>query len=409
MLRPLGDLVDKRVVLGVSGGIAAYKSAELVRLLRASGAEVQVVMTAAAVEFVGPLTFQALSGRPVRQALLDAGQEAAMGHIELARWADLILVAPATADCLARLAHGMADDLLAALCLVAEAPVALAPAMNRAMWDHPATQDNVVLLRRRGASIWGPAEGEQACGEIGPGRMQEPADILREVQALFAGGLLGGVRILITAGPTREPLDPVRFVSNRSSGKMGYALAGEFARAGARVQLVSGPVCLAPPRGVQRLAVETAEEMHAEVMRRVHEADIFVACAAVADYRPARPMGRKMKKDEDAVALELVRNPDILADVAACSPRPFCLGFAAETEALDERAEAKRRAKAVDMIAANLVGAARGGFEKDENAITLLWENGRRELPMAPKEELARAVVEAVAERYHAENTTKRS
>ncbi|MGD2082739.1 MAG: bifunctional phosphopantothenoylcysteine decarboxylase/phosphopantothenate--cysteine ligase CoaBC [Chromatiales bacterium] len=398
----MGDLVDKRILLGVSGGIAAYKAAELVRLLKGAGAEVQVVMTAAATELVGPLTFQALSGRPVRHTLLDPAQEGAMGHIELARWADLVLVAPATADCMARLAHGMADDLLAALCLVTEAPVALAPAMNRAMWAHPATRENTEALLRRGTLVWGPGEGGQACGDSGPGRMREPRELLSEVEGLFAGGSLAGTRVLITAGPTREPLDPVRFLSNRSSGKMGYALAGAFARAGARVQLVSGPVCLTPPRGVQRLEVESAEEMHAEVMRRVHEADIFVGCAAVADYRPARPAGRKIKKDRDTMEVELIRNPDILADVAAARPRPFCVGFAAETEDLEERGQAKRRSKGVDVVAANLVGAARGGFEKDENALTLLWEGGRRELAMAPKGELAKAVVEAVAERYHA-------
>jgi phosphopantothenoylcysteine decarboxylase/phosphopantothenate--cysteine ligase len=398
----MGRLAGKRILLGVTGGIAAYKAAELVRLLCTEGAEVQVVVTEAGAAFVTPLTFQALSGRAVRQTLLDAGQENAMGHIELARWADLVLVAPATADYMARLAHGLADDLLSTLCLASEAPLALAPAMNQAMWRHPATCENVRLLAGRGVRLWGPAEGAQACGETGPGRLLEPAVLLERVHALLCPERLAGCRVLITAGPTREPIDPVRFISNRSSGKMGYALAAAFVRAGAEVDLISGPVGLDAPPGVRRVLVETAEQMLAQVRGHVRESRIFVACAAVADYRPAEPAPSKLKKTAERLELALIRNPDILAEVAAADPGPFCVGFAAETEAPAERAEAKRRAKGVDLMAANLVGAASGGFESDENALTLIWEGGRLELPMAPKAALASAMVDAVADRYHA-------
>lgn len=399
---PVSGLIDKRILLGISGGIAAYKAAELVRLLRARGARVRVVMTEAAAAFVTPLTFQALSGEPVRQTLLGAEQETAMGHIELARWADLVLIAPATANCMARLALGMADDLLSTLCLATEAPIALAPAMNQAMWRNPATRDNSRLLGARGMHLWGPAEGEQACGELGPGRMLEPGELLARAEDLLDPGLLSGVRVLITAGPTREPLDAVRFLSNRSSGRMGYALAAAFARSGAQVELVSGPVGLEPPAGVRCVRVETAEQMRDAVMGRLPGLDVFVACAAVADYRPAEPAPAKVKKGPETLSLPLRRNPDILAEVAAAVERPFCVGFAAETERVAEQAEAKRKAKGVDMIAANRVGGPRGGFERDDNALTLLWEGGRLDLPMAPKLDLAEDMVERVAERYHA-------
>jgi phosphopantothenoylcysteine decarboxylase/phosphopantothenate--cysteine ligase len=395
-------LVDKRILLGVSGGIAAYKAAELVRLMRARGARVRVVMTEAASAFVTPLTFQALSGEPVRQTLLGAEQESAMGHIELARWADLVLVAPATADCIARLAQGMANDLLSSLCLAREAPIALAPAMNQAMWRNPATRHNSGLLEARGVRLWGPAQGEQACGEIGPGRMLEPSELLRRVEATLEEGPLRGVRVMVTAGPTREPLDPVRFLSNRSSGRMGYALASAFEAAGASVDLVSGPVCLESPPGVQCIRVETAHQMREAVLQRLSGLDIFVACAAVADYRPAQAASVKIKKGPETLSLSLTRNPDILAEVAAGASRPFCVGFAAETERVVEQAQAKRRAKGLDMIAANRVGDDRGGFEDEDNALILLWDGGRRDLPMAPKISLARDMVEQVAERYHA-------
>ena len=329
----MSALSGRRVLLGVTGGIAAYKAAELVRLLRGDGAEVQVVMTHAAAEFITPMTLQALSGRPVREALFDVQHEAAMGHIELARWADLILVAPATADLMARLAA----DLLTTLCLASEAPLALAPAMNQAMWRHPATADNRARLARRGVLLWGPDEGEQACGDCGPGRLREPAELLRQVVGLL-GQAPSGPRVVITAGPTREPLDPVRFLSNRSSGKMGYALARAFVRRGAQVTLISGPVALATPAGVTRIDVESALEMQAAVQSVVADCELFVGCAAVADYRPREVAAQKIKKEQAATRLELERNPDLLAEVAARDAAPFTVGFAAETEQVEEYA-----------------------------------------------------------------------
>lgn len=402
----MSELSGKRILLGITGGIAAYKSAELVRLLRGVGAEVQVVMTRGAMEFITPLTLQALSGRPVRLELFDKAAEAAMGHIELARWADLILVAPASADFMARLTQGMANDLLSTLCLATEVPIVLAPAMNQRMWLNAATAANAQLLQQRGIRLWGPAAGEQACGEVGPGRMLEPAELMSQCKKLLMAGPLSGVRVLLTAGPTREPIDPVRFIGNRSSGKMGYALARAFRGVGAQVTLVSGPVSLAAPKGVACIDVETALEMEQAVMGRVSESDLFVACAAVADYRPAERAQGKIKKSQEALDLSLVRNPDILAQVAALPDGPFTVGFAAETERVAEQAEAKRRAKGVDMIAANLVGAEQGGFERDENALTLLWEGGCRELPMASKELLAQALVAIITEQYNEKNPT---
>jgi len=393
-------LAGRRILLGVTGGIAAYKAAELTRLLRGEGAQVRVVMTAAAREFVAPLTFQALSGHPVRSELFDPAHEAAMGHIELARWAELVLIAPASADLIARLAAGLADDLLTTLCLAADCPLAVAPAMNQAMWRHAATQDNVARLAARGVLVWGPAEGAQACGDVGPGRLLEPAELLERTCARFGGGPLAGVPVLLTAGPTREPIDPVRFVGNRSSGKMGFALAAALRDAGATVTLVSGPVTLPTPPGVARVDVETAADMHAAVMARARDCAIFVGCAAVADYRPAAPAPGKIKKTEERLALELVRNPDILAEVAALDGAPFTVGFAAETERLAEQAEAKRRAKRLGMVAANLVGGAEGGFEADDSALTVLWEGGGETLARAPKSELASALVAIIARRF---------
>jgi len=401
-----GLIANKRIILGVTGGIAAYKAATLARLLRAGGAAVRVVMTRAGQAFVTPLTFQALSGNPVGTELMDAEAEAAMGHIELARWADRVIVAPASADFIARLAHGLADDLLTTLCLATEAPLAVAPAMNHRMWSNVATQANVATLRARGIEMWGPAEGEQACGERGPGRMLEPGEIL---ERLRGGGLLEGVAALVTAGSTREALDPVRFLGNRSSGKMGYAVAAALVEQGARVTLVSGPVSLAPPPGVEVLPVESASEMHAAVMERVAGCDLFVATAAVADYRPAEPAGHKIKKSRERMSIELVRNPDILAEVAALETPPFCVGFAAETEEVERHAEAKLQAKGAHMIAANRVGTEAGGFERDENALTLLWKGGRLELPMMPKAALARQLVKQIAERYHAHHSAQDS
>jgi phosphopantothenoylcysteine decarboxylase/phosphopantothenate--cysteine ligase len=400
-------LAGRRVLLGVGGGIAAYKAAELVRLLRGEGAEVQVVMTAAAREFVAPLTFQALSGRPVRDTLFDPAHEAAMGHIELARWAELVLICPASANRLARLAHGLADDLLSTLCLAATAPVAVAPAMNQAMWRHPATQANVARIAARGVHLWGPAEGGQACGDIGPGRLLEPADLLRRVVDLLSGGALAGVRVLLTAGPTREPIDPVRFVGNRSSGKMGFALAAALRSAGADVTVVAGPVALATPAGVRRIDVETAAEMAAAVDERVAACEIFVGCAAVADYRPAQPLPGKLKKTAERLNIDMVRNPDILAGVAALPSRPFTVGFAAETERLAEQAETKRRAKGIDLIAANKVGGRGEGFESDDNHLLALWEGGSSDLGRGSKTELAVALARLIAERFHAHAAAK--
>lgn len=419
MLQPLAHT---RILLGITGGIAAYKSADLVRRLREAGAAVQVAMTPAATAFVAPLTFQAVSGHPVRTELLDVNAEAGMGHIELARWANLILIAPASADFLARLAHGLANDLLSTLCLATDRPIAVAPAMNRLMWQNPATQDNCRLLARRGVNIWGPGVGEQACGEIGAGRMLEPlelrnrvvewlgtkdagAELRIEPSPAVAAGLtahdLQGLTVLLTAGPTREALDPVRFISNRSTGQMGFAVATAAAHAGARVILVSGPVNLPTPPGVERIDVESALEMHEAVMRRVREADIFIATAAVADYRAAHAAEQKIKKTQDVLTLELVRNPDILAEVAALrTHRPFTVGFAAETHDVLHYAEDKRRRKNLDLIAANQVGIPGSGFESARNELHVLWEGGERILPLADKILLGQQLVALIAERY---------
>jgi phosphopantothenoylcysteine decarboxylase/phosphopantothenate--cysteine ligase len=399
--RPMNNaLLGKHVLLGVTGGIAAYKSAELVRRLREQGAHVRVVMTAAATRFITPLTLQALSGHAVRSELLDPAAEAAMGHIELARWADVLLVAPASADFIARLAQGRSNDLLAAVCLACEAPLAVAPAMNRAMWENPATQENIARLRGRGIRVFGPAHGSQACGETGPGRLQEPDDLVAELAGLFRGAALAGLRILLTAGPTREPIDPVRFVSNRSSGKMGYAVAAAAVEAGAAVTLVSGPVALTCPDRVERITVETAEEMRRVVMERAASADIFIAAAAVADYRPHRSATTKIKKSAGEMTLLLDRNPDILAAVAALPCRPFTVGFAAETDNVEAHALEKLRRKRLDMIAANEVGDGKG-FEVDDNALHVLWEGGSVQLAHTRKEQLARQLMVVIAGRYH--------
>ncbi|HQU15756.1 MAG: bifunctional 4'-phosphopantothenoylcysteine decarboxylase/phosphopantothenoylcysteine synthetase [Chromatiales bacterium 21-64-14] len=398
-------LSNRRIVLGVSGGIAAYKSCELVRRLRLAGAQVRVVMTAAASAFVTPLTFQALSGQPVHQDLLDPGAEAAMGHIELARWADAVLVAPATADTLARFAQGRADDLLATLCLATTAPLALAPAMNHRMWAHPATQANRAVLESRGVRLWGPAAGDLACGEVGDGRMLEPDLLVERLVGLFAPGTLQGLTVLVTAGPTREPLDPVRFLSNRSSGKMGYAVARAAAEAGARVILVSGPVACATPDRVERIDVESAAEMQAAVLERVAAAHLYISAAAVADYTPVAPASGKLKKGRGTVTLPLAPAPDILRQVAALAGAPFTVGFAAETERLVENARAKRMSKGLDMVAANWVGGGRG-FDAEDNALEVVWEGGGASLPAAPKERLARQLIALIAERYHAKKST---
>jgi phosphopantothenoylcysteine decarboxylase/phosphopantothenate--cysteine ligase len=394
---------DKRILLGVTGGIAAYKSAELVRRLVERGAQVQVVMTAAAREFIGATTFQALSGRPVRDSLWDAAAEAAMGHIELARWAQLVLVAPASADFLARLTHGRADDLLATLCLATDAPIVVAPAMNRLMWANAATQANVATLRSRGVHILGPASGSQACGETGEGRMLEAVEIAdRVAPMLIDRGPLHGCKAVITAGPTREAIDPVRFVTNRSSGKMGYAVAQALREADAEVVLVSGPVNLPTPPGVRRIDVESAEQMAAAVEREVAGAALFVATAAVADYRPVAVAPQKIKKTQESLQLSMTRTPDILAGVAARAERPFVVGFAAETTAVEQHAREKLLRKNLDLIAANEVGECKA-FDCEDNALLLLWRGGRQELPRAGKLELARALVDVIVERRQAQ------
>lgn len=388
-----------QILLGVGGGISAYKSVDLVRRLRERGFVVRVVMTRAATAFVGPLTFQAVSGHPVGTDLLDPAAEAGMGHIELARWADWLLIAPATADLMARLAAGIADDLLTTLALATTAPLILAPAMNQQMWRHPATQENLARLQARGARILGPGVGSQACGDQGPGRMLEPLEIAESL-AQPGHQPLAGVRVLLTAGPTREPLDPVRYLGNRSSGRMGYALASALTDLGARVVLISGPSALPPPVVVEVVKVETALEMHAAVIARSRDCEIFVSTAAVADYRPAEPAETKIKKGAEALEIRLVRNPDILAEVAALPSPPFTLGFAAETDQVEHYARGKLMDKRLDMIAANRVGAETGGFERAENALLVLWNGGQRELPMMSKVELARGLATLLAERY---------
>jgi phosphopantothenoylcysteine decarboxylase/phosphopantothenate--cysteine ligase len=391
---------DRRILLGVTGGIAAYKSADLVRRLIEHGAQVQVVMTAAAREFVTPTTFQALSGRTVRTDLWDPAHEAAMGHIELARWAELVLIAPASADFIARLAHGLADDLLSTLVLASAAPVAVAPAMNQQMWRHAATQANVALLQQRGVHVLGPGVGDQACGDNGPGRMLEPLELLSLIAPLVRPeGILKGRRVLVTAGPTRECIDPVRFVSNRSSGKMGFAIAQAMQQSGAEVVLVSGPVSLGTPLGVRRIDVESCEQMFDAVQRELPGTAIFVGTAAVADYRPTCCAEQKIKKSGETIELELTRTVDILATVSASTPRPFVVGFAAETHAVEQYARAKLLAKNLDMIAANEVGHSKA-FDLDENALLVLWRSGRIELPSASKHELAASLTRLIVERY---------
>ncbi|MCP5424498.1 MAG: bifunctional phosphopantothenoylcysteine decarboxylase/phosphopantothenate--cysteine ligase CoaBC [Gammaproteobacteria bacterium] len=396
-------LTQRRILLGITGGIAAYKSADLVRRLKEWGADVQVVMTPAATQFVTPLTYQALSGRVVRLDLLDANAEAGMGHIELARWAELVLIAPASANFIARLAHGLANDLLSALCLASDRPLAIAPAMNQQMWLNPATQANCQTLRQRGVWQWGPGSGEQACGEVGEGRMLEPLQLRELIVDFFTQACpLAGLRVLISAGPTREAIDPVRFISNRSSGQMGFAIATAAAAAGAQVCMVSGPVPLATPAGVERIDVESALQMYEAVLQRAAHTDIFIATAAVADYRAATASPQKIKKTQETFTLALERNPDILATVAALENRPFTVGFAAETERVLEYADDKRRRKNLDMIAANQVGAPDRGFESSNNALHVLWEGGEQALPLADKITLGRQLVALIAQRYRA-------
>lgn len=391
------------IVLGITGGIAAYKTPDLVRQLKSRGADVQIVMTTSAEEFVTVTALQAVSGNPIRSNLWDKEAEASMSHIELARWADVVLVAPATAEIMARLAGGAAADLLTTLCLATEAQIAIAPAMNHVMWSNKAVQANRATLEERGFMIIGPDHGSQACGETGAGRMTEPEEIAAIVTARGFGGsgegLLAGKTVLVTAGPTREPIDPVRYITNRSSGKMGYAMASAAAAEGARVILVSGPVVLADPRDVEVHRVETAEEMYATTHAHIDGVDLFIGAAAVADYRPAGVSEQKIKKNDETMRIDMVRSKDILASVAALDPAPFTVGFAAETENLGEYALGKLEKKRLDMIIANKVGRDRG-FNNDENTVCVYTPEGHQSFPMTAKTELARSLVEVIAGRY---------
>ncbi len=394
-------LAKRAIVVGVTGGIAAYKSADLVRRLRERGAQVRVAMTANAGKFISPLTMQALSGHPVHEHLLDAQAESAMDHIALARWADAIVVAPASANFIARLAHGFADDLLTTVCLATTARLALAPAMNRQMWDNPATRANVERLRERAVAVLGPGTGSQACGEVGPGRMLEPEQLATAIEGLFAAPVLAGTRVLITAGPTWEALDPVRGLTNLSSGKMGYAVAAAAVEAGAQVVLVSGPTALEPPFGAELVSVTSGVEMHEAVQSRIADSDIFIAVAAVADYRPDTARGTKIKRDADSLVLRLVKNPDILASVAHRDAPPYTVGFAAETTDLRKNARNKLLSKGVDLIAANRVGDGLG-IGADTNALTLIGRDTETELGPVPKTVLARQLVAEIARHFHA-------
>ncbi|GAB2583202.1 bifunctional phosphopantothenoylcysteine decarboxylase/phosphopantothenate--cysteine ligase CoaBC [Nitrincola alkalisediminis] len=391
-------LTNRQILLGITGGIAAYKSAELTRMLKKAGADVRVVMTPAAAEFITPLTLQALSGNPVHLQLLDPEAEAGMGHIELARWADLILVAPATADFMARVAAGMGNDLLTTLCLASDAPLCLAPAMNQAMWRDHQTQLNVQALQARGIQFFGPASGEQACGDTGMGRMLEPEALLQAIANQFDYDVLNGQRVVITAGPTREAIDPVRFISNHSSGKMGYALAEAAADAGAEVTLISGPVNLSAPAHVKRIMVESAQDMLDAALHSVENCDVFIGAAAVADYRPESVSTNKLKKGKEAsMDIRLVKNPDIIATIAALPNKPFTIGFAAETNDVLSYAREKRLRKQLDMIIANDVSIAGIGFNSDENQVTLITSTDEISLPQTSKRQLARQLIEQIA------------
>ena len=392
------SLANKRILLGITGGIAAYKSAEIVRRLQDAGADIQVVMTRAATEFITPLTLQALSGHRVHLALLDPESEAAMGHIELSRWADVILVAPATADFMAKLVNGEGSDLLSTICLASRSALAIAPSMNQGMWRHPSTQYNLERLRGRGVHIFGPAEGSQACGDIGPGRMTEPQDIVELTADLFETGALAGRKVVITAGPTREAIDPVRYISNHSSGKMGYALAEAAAEAGAETVLISGPVNLTPPDRVKTIQVTSALEMYEAALAETVNCQLFIASAAVADYRPARVAEQKMKKAADQMTIELVKNPDIVSAVAALQNRPFTVGFAAETTQVEDFARSKLERKKLDLVIANDVSDRTIGFNSDDNAVLVVEMQGAEAIPKINKSILARQLIARIAD-----------
>jgi len=396
------SIIKKKILLGVTGGIAAYKSADLIRQLIKAGAEVRVVMTPAAAEFVQPLTYQALSGHKVYTDIFDAEAESAMDHIELARWADLMVVAPASANFIAKMLDGYADNLLLTLCLASKQAVAIAPAMNQQMYLNQATQDNIQRLKGRGVKVWGPAQGEQACGDVGPGRMLEPGEIMALIDENFKPGKLHGKRVLITAGPTHEAIDPVRYIGNRSTGRMGYALAREAHEAGAGVILISGPVSLDTPTGVECVKVTSALEMRDAVIKQVSQADIFIACAAVADYRVADIAPQKLKKSGRNLQLELIPNPDIVSEVTALDSKPFTMGFAAETEEIEANAAKKLKRKKLDMIAANQVGVEQTGFESNTNEILVMWPDGQQLLALDDKNAIAKQLIDLLANHYNA-------
>tara|TARA_R110002095_G_scaffold85414_1_gene74352 strand:+ start:4007 stop:5239 length:1233 start_codon:yes stop_codon:yes gene_type:complete len=409
MTPSLSTLANKRILLGLTGGIAAYKSAELTRLFKKAGADVRVVLTPAAAEFITPLTLQALSGNPVHQHILDPEAEAGMGHIELAKWADLILIAPASADFIARMAAGMGNDLLTTLCLASEAPIAIAPAMNQAMWRDPRTQANVQKLQALGIQLWGPGSGDQACGDNGPGRMLEPEELAESSAAMFSSGALSGLRVCITAGPTREAIDPVRYISNHSSGKMGYALAEAAIEAGAQVTLISGPVSLHCPDRVTRMSTTSAQEMLDAALKQMGQCDLFIAAAAVADYRPAAIAVQKIKKSGDEICLTLIKNPDIVVTIASHPQRPYTVGFAAETEKLLEHARGKLERKKLDMIIANDVAQQGIGFNSDDNAVTVVTRHSEQQLQLASKTQLARQLISLITVQLSQNTDSKRS
>lgn len=393
-------LQDKKIVLGITGGIAAYKTPELVRRLKDQGADVRVVMTDGAKAFITPLTLQAVSGHQVSDSLLDTQAELAMGHIELAKWADLVLIAPATADVIARIRAGMANDLLTTLCLATSAPIAIAPAMNQQMWHAKATQENIAALTAWGMHIWGPGAGEQACGDIGLGRMLEVEELVNLTSDFFADKYLDHQHWVITAGPTREPIDPVRYISNHSSGKMGYAIARAALRAGAKVTLISGPVALEAPIGCQLIQVTSADEMHQAALAQAANCTTFVACAAVADYKVANIASEKIKKTNDAMQLALVKNHDIVADVAQLKDKPFVVGFAAETQDVEHYARGKLMRKNLDLIAANDVAKENQGFNSNDNALTVFSSIDKTEIPLANKQQVAKQLVALINQHY---------
>lgn len=399
------QLENTNIILGITGGIAAYKTPDLVRKLIAKGANVRVVMTSSAKEFVSPLALQAVSGHPVSDDLLDKDAEAAMGHIELARWADMLLVAPATANFMAKLTYGLADDLLSTLCLATPAPIVIAPAMNQQMWFANATQANLKILEQRNIQFLGPAQGEQACGDIGRGRMLEPHEIADLLAQETLEQVFAGKRITITAGPTREEIDPVRYLSNHSSGKMGYALAIAAQELGATVTLISGPVNLLPPPKIQTISVSSAQQMHEAVMQTIQNCDIFIGCAAVADFRVQQKTDQKIKKSDSELTLTFIKNPDILSDVAHLSNAPFTLGFAAETQNLKEYALDKLQRKKLNMIAANDVSDSTIGFNSEQNALSVFWSKGEQKLDVADKQILAQQLLHLVAQRYKEDTT----